>query len=212
MSSLLSVSEGVGTSNVDGGGVGPNVALGTGLNNTGGGTGTKRMRTTRAALSALEGGERSVKRKERWFRGELNPFLVEKTGGRGWTDLTLQYLADFHHSGNAVAEGEEEMKTAGSVSGASEVSVPWEAQHKVVSDVAPVQPGIVQTAKPKRGRPRKNMARVVEVDEAAQPDELAEPLAGVTGGEQGVDELAGEATDVATVAVAADDGDVSMTQ
>ncbi|KAK3494131.1 uncharacterized protein B0T23DRAFT_102324 [Neurospora hispaniola] len=211
MSSLLSVSEGAGTSNADGGGVGPNVALGTGFNNPGGGTGTKRMRTTRAALSALEGGERSVKRKERWFRGELNPFLVEKTGGRGWTDLTLQYLADFQHSGNAVAGGEEEIKTAGSVSGASEVSVPWEAQ-QVMSDVAPVQTGVVQTAKPKRGRPRKNMARVVEVDEAAQPDELAEPIAGVKGGEQGVDELAGEATDVATVAVAADDGDVSMTQ
>ena len=48
------------------------------------GTGTKRMRTTRAALSALEGGDRGVKRKERWFRGELNPFLVEKTGGKGW--------------------------------------------------------------------------------------------------------------------------------
>lgn len=206
MSSLLSVSEG-GTNSADGGGTGQN-AVGPGTNSTGG---TKRMRTTRAALLALEGGERSVKRKERWFRGELNPFLVEKTGGRGWADLTLQHLADLQHSaGNPVAEGEEEMKTAGSVSGASEVSVPWDAQ-QVVSDVAPVQSDVVLKARPKRGRPRKNLAKVVEVDEADQPDELAGPLAGVGDGRQGVDELAGEAAVAVTVA-ADGDGDVSMTQ
>ncbi|KAK1773949.1 hypothetical protein QBC45DRAFT_426329 [Copromyces sp. CBS 386.78] len=187
MSSLLSVSEGVG--------------VGVGTNNVdGGGTGTKRMRTTRAALSALEGGERSVKRKERWFRGELNPFLVEKTGGRGWADFTLQYLAD-----NAVVaghgHGQEEdmmmMKMAGtgagesvSEAGASEVSVPWERetqaqqqqqqqQQEVMSDVngAPVpvqQLEVLVKAKPKpkpkRGRPRKNMAKVVEVVDDSEAD------------------------------------------
>ncbi|KAK0719077.1 hypothetical protein B0T21DRAFT_374718 [Apiosordaria backusii] len=46
--------------------------------------GTKRMRTTRAALSALEGGSRSSKRGERWFKAELNPYLVARTGGKGW--------------------------------------------------------------------------------------------------------------------------------
>ncbi|KAK4198057.1 hypothetical protein QBC40DRAFT_284441 [Triangularia verruculosa] len=46
--------------------------------------GTKRMRTTRAALSAMEGGSRSSKRGERWFKAELNPYLVARTGGKGW--------------------------------------------------------------------------------------------------------------------------------
>ncbi|KAK4668931.1 uncharacterized protein QC764_701420 [Podospora pseudoanserina] len=46
--------------------------------------GTKRMRTTRAALSAMEGGSRSNKRGERWFKAELNPYLVARTGGKGW--------------------------------------------------------------------------------------------------------------------------------
>ncbi|KAK0662999.1 hypothetical protein QBC41DRAFT_27186 [Cercophora samala] len=46
--------------------------------------GTKRMRTTRAALSAMEGGSRGSKRGERWFKAELNPYLVARTGGKGW--------------------------------------------------------------------------------------------------------------------------------
>ncbi|KAK3952220.1 hypothetical protein QBC32DRAFT_324550 [Pseudoneurospora amorphoporcata] len=239
MSSLLSVSEGVGvgTNNVDGGG-----------------TGTKRMRTTRAALSALEGGERSVKRKERWFRGELNPFLVEKTGGRGWADLTLQYLAD-----NAVASGhgqEEDdmmmmmMKMAGtgagagksvSQAGASEVSVPWERetlaqeqqqqqQEEVMSDVnggpVPVQQLEVllkAKPKPKRGRPRKNMAKVVEVvdDSGDGKQEGVDELvhvgnAEVAGtGEGPLGEVSGEAAAMSQHRGQSDidaDGDVSMTQ
>lgn len=42
------------------------------------------MRTTRAALSALEGGTRSATRGERWFKAEMNPYLVAKTAGKGW--------------------------------------------------------------------------------------------------------------------------------
>lgn len=46
--------------------------------------GAKRMRTTRAALSALEGGSRSTTRGERWFKADINPYLVAKTAGEGW--------------------------------------------------------------------------------------------------------------------------------
>ncbi|KAH6839413.1 hypothetical protein B0I37DRAFT_316411 [Chaetomium sp. MPI-CAGE-AT-0009] len=49
-----------------------------------GSQGTKRMRTTRAALSALEGGSRSSTRGERWFSADINPYLVAKTAGTGW--------------------------------------------------------------------------------------------------------------------------------
>ncbi|KAK3374801.1 hypothetical protein B0H63DRAFT_419031 [Podospora didyma] len=49
--------------------------------------GSKRMRTTRAALSALEGGSRSTTRGERWFKADINPYLVAKTAGQGWVHL-----------------------------------------------------------------------------------------------------------------------------
>lgn len=56
----------------------------------GGRKGPKRMRTTRAAYSAMEGGSRSTTRAEKWFKAELNPHLVMKTGGTGWTGATLE--------------------------------------------------------------------------------------------------------------------------
>ncbi|KAK3944350.1 ATPase family AAA domain-containing protein 5 [Diplogelasinospora grovesii] len=46
--------------------------------------GAKRMRTTRAALSALEGGSRSSTRGERWFKADINPHLIMKTAGKDW--------------------------------------------------------------------------------------------------------------------------------
>jgi hypothetical protein len=54
-----------------------------------GGRGSKRMRTTRAAYSALEGGSRSTTRAERWFKANLNPNLVFRTGGEGWGKLAV---------------------------------------------------------------------------------------------------------------------------
>ncbi|KAK4187158.1 hypothetical protein QBC35DRAFT_499454 [Podospora australis] len=48
--------------------------------------GSKRMRTTRAALSAMEGGSRSTTRADKWFKADINPYLVAKTGGKGWTE------------------------------------------------------------------------------------------------------------------------------
>ncbi|KAI2470466.1 P-loop containing nucleoside triphosphate hydrolase protein [Annulohypoxylon bovei var. microspora] len=50
----------------------------------GGQPGKKRMRTTRSAYSALEGGSRASTRRERYFSADVNPHLVMRTGGRGW--------------------------------------------------------------------------------------------------------------------------------
>lgn len=51
-----------------------------------GGTGKKRMRNTRAAYSALEGGERGRTRRERYFRADINPGFVLHTGLEDWRD------------------------------------------------------------------------------------------------------------------------------
>ncbi|OTA99354.1 hypothetical protein M426DRAFT_325218 [Hypoxylon sp. CI-4A] len=53
----------------------------------GGQPGKKRMRTTRSALSALEGGSRSSTRRERYFTADINPHLVMRTGGKGWDTI-----------------------------------------------------------------------------------------------------------------------------
>ncbi|KAI9647095.1 hypothetical protein NHQ30_005097 [Ciborinia camelliae] len=50
---------------------------------------TKRMRTTRAAMSALEGGTRSTTRKEKYFSQDINPYLVLKTGSQSWLDAAV---------------------------------------------------------------------------------------------------------------------------
>ena len=50
----------------------------------------KRMRTTRAAYSALEGGERRTTRRERYFGDCLNTELVRRTGGEGWYQAVLE--------------------------------------------------------------------------------------------------------------------------
>lgn len=50
----------------------------------------KRMRTTRAALSALEGGSRATIRRERYFAADINPYLVMRTGGESWDDVAQQ--------------------------------------------------------------------------------------------------------------------------
>ncbi|KAK4505089.1 hypothetical protein PRZ48_003052 [Zasmidium cellare] len=44
----------------------------------------KRARTTRAARSALEGGQRATTRRERWFTKDLNFDAVLATGGKDW--------------------------------------------------------------------------------------------------------------------------------
>lgn len=52
----------------------------------------KRMRTTRAALSALEGGSRATMRRDRYFAADLNPYLVMRTGGKSWDGLVQQII------------------------------------------------------------------------------------------------------------------------
>lgn len=51
-----------------------------------GGRRGKRLRTTRSALSALEGGARKTTRPEKYFRVPLNPHLVNRTGLQSWQD------------------------------------------------------------------------------------------------------------------------------
>lgn len=55
----------------------------------GGGRKAKRARTTRAARSALEGGQRASTRRERWFTKGLDLQSVLATGGSGWPNATL---------------------------------------------------------------------------------------------------------------------------
>ncbi|KAI1361001.1 hypothetical protein F5Y08DRAFT_315976 [Xylaria arbuscula] len=62
----------------------------------GGQPGKKRMRTTRAALSALEGGSRATTRRDRYFAADLNPYLVMRTGGRGWEGVVQQIIETQH--------------------------------------------------------------------------------------------------------------------
>ncbi|CEI66672.1 hypothetical protein FVEN_g10132 [Fusarium venenatum] len=46
----------------------------------------KRMRTTRSAYSAMEGGERRTVRRERYFADTLNTVFVRRTAGEGWRE------------------------------------------------------------------------------------------------------------------------------
>jgi DNA polymerase III delta prime subunit len=50
----------------------------------------KRMRTTRSAYSALEGGERRTTRRERHFGDCLSTLHVLRTGGDKWMDLIVE--------------------------------------------------------------------------------------------------------------------------
>ncbi|KAJ1337260.1 sorting nexin-8 [Microdochium nivale] len=53
-----------------------------------GGKPRKKMRTTRSALSALEGGVRASTRREKYFTADINTHLVLRTGGAGWGVLS----------------------------------------------------------------------------------------------------------------------------
>lgn len=53
----------------------------------GGGKSAKRARTTRAARSALEGGQRASTRRERWFPKQLDLEAVLSTAGEGWPKM-----------------------------------------------------------------------------------------------------------------------------
>ncbi|KAL5430195.1 hypothetical protein PMIN07_010248 [Paraphaeosphaeria minitans] len=80
----------------------------------GGRSGSKRQRTTRAARTALEGGTRDTKRRERWFGAELNRTLVMGTAGQGWAGLGS--------GGVEAAGGSEGTSVAGTQAGSECVS------------------------------------------------------------------------------------------
>ncbi|KAM0430982.1 hypothetical protein ACHAPT_005616 [Fusarium lateritium] len=52
----------------------------------------KRMRTTRSAYSALEGGERRTTRRERYFGDSLNTAFVRRTAGEAWQEAVLEVM------------------------------------------------------------------------------------------------------------------------
>ncbi|KAF2995663.1 hypothetical protein E8E13_001775 [Curvularia kusanoi] len=52
-----------------------------------GGGRVKRGRTTKASRTAMEGGERAAKRRERWFHRDLSFEAVMRTAGTGWAGL-----------------------------------------------------------------------------------------------------------------------------
>ncbi|KAK4167700.1 ATPase family AAA domain-containing protein 5 [Cladorrhinum sp. PSN259] len=106
--------------------------------------GTKRMRTTRAALSALEGGTRSTVRGEKWFKADMNPYLVAKTAGKAW-------------SGVEVEESEAPSPRAASIASFEDATSPGSSPVKAS----------VRKAVGRRGRPRNN----VIIDEDADADE-----------------------------------------
>ncbi|ETS83410.1 hypothetical protein PFICI_05286 [Pestalotiopsis fici W106-1] len=76
-----------------------------------GGKPKKRMRSTRSAYSALEGGTRASTRREKYFSADINPHLVMKTGGRGWELLTndVHTMNEVPNSPNSSAVDSDEM-------------------------------------------------------------------------------------------------------
>ncbi|KAK5154055.1 hypothetical protein LTR04_006092 [Oleoguttula sp. CCFEE 6159] len=85
-----------------------------------GGQPGKRVRTTRAARSALEGGKRESTRRERWFPKALNMALVLRTGGREWGRAVSEVEGEREGEGFVPSQGTEERR--GSV-GSAEGSV-----------------------------------------------------------------------------------------
>ncbi|KAB8360779.1 hypothetical protein FH972_024513 [Carpinus fangiana] len=63
-----------------------------------GGRASKKQRTTRAARSAAEGGQRATTRKERWFPVGLDYELVTRTGGKDWPQPGTQTIDTAEHS------------------------------------------------------------------------------------------------------------------
>ncbi|KAF2681512.1 P-loop containing nucleoside triphosphate hydrolase protein [Lentithecium fluviatile CBS 122367] len=71
-----------------------------------GGSRNKRQRTTRAARTALEGGNRQTKRKERWFNMGLNRTLVMETAGTDWAAMGSDAGADQEETEGSEKTGE----------------------------------------------------------------------------------------------------------
>lgn len=75
-----------------------------------GGRRGKRMRTTRSAMSALEGGARSTTRRDRYFGPGLNPHFVLRTGTQSWLDAMLADMKGMGREGsNEIGSGVDEV-------------------------------------------------------------------------------------------------------
>jgi hypothetical protein len=114
--------------------------------------GSKRMRTTRAALSALEGGSRSTIRGEKWFKAAINPILVARTAGTGW--------------GSSVVGGSDTATTSPPTV-ASPPAVSESSPSQSSCPMSPREPAVQAPVKRGRGRPRK-----VVIQEEESEDEL----------------------------------------
>ncbi|KAK8022358.1 ELG1-like protein [Apiospora rasikravindrae] len=77
-----------------------------------GGKPRKRMRTTRAAMSALEGGTRASTRREKYFAAGINPVLVMRTGGEDWASVAAAAVGE--------SEGQQQHQSDRSSRGSSE--------------------------------------------------------------------------------------------
>lgn len=93
----------LGTLLSEGAGVGIGTGTGTGA---GLGQGGKR-RKTRSAMSALEGGERGRTRGERYFSGEVNGYLVLRTGGE-WQGAVGDVMEEMGVPAGSEVEGSGE--------------------------------------------------------------------------------------------------------
>ena len=71
------------------------------LSEGGKGRPSKRMRTTRSAYSALEGGQRGKTRRERWLGEGVNGRFVEMTGGERWGDVVDRVAVEQEITGEA---------------------------------------------------------------------------------------------------------------
>ncbi|KAI5205101.1 P-loop containing nucleoside triphosphate hydrolase protein [Aureobasidium subglaciale] len=71
----------------------------------GGGAGTKRARTTRAARSALEGGQRQLTRRERWFDPSFDLELALRTAG-DWPRVEDTFAEARLHSPEAYVDAD----------------------------------------------------------------------------------------------------------
>lgn len=76
------------------------------LSEGGDGSKRKRMRSTRSAYSALEGGERKTTRRQRYFGSDLNPTLVSRTCGASWKDAVAAVMGGWSEAGQAETDSE----------------------------------------------------------------------------------------------------------
>jgi len=82
----------------------------------------KRSRTTRVARTALEGGLRERKRRDRWFKGDLEYERIMSTAGRDWAGMgwrgeggggeDTRILAETGDGTNSDEDGDKEMLDA----------------------------------------------------------------------------------------------------